>query len=82
MRYLDDKDPKKDKNAKAIKEITWQDFRKIVGNRWDPGMNAPFDPIASQLAERLKIEVSIISKDLENLANYLNNRKFVGSVIR
>ena len=36
--YVYDKDPKKFKNAKAFKEINWRDFRKIVGNKWSPGL--------------------------------------------
>ena len=41
-------DPRKDKNAKPIDKITWTDFRKLVGDEWIPGMNAPFDPVASK----------------------------------
>ena len=42
--YVYTKDPKKFADAKKIKEISWKDFRKIVGDKWDPGLNAPFDP--------------------------------------
>ena len=35
------------------KEIA--DFRKIVGDKWHPGLNAPFDPVASKMAEKLKM---------------------------
>lgn len=80
--YVCDKDPRKFPDAKKIEKITWKDFRKIVGNKWDPGMNAPFDPIASKLAEEEKMEVAIMNgKDVQNLKNYLNGKKFKGTSI-
>lgn len=83
INYIYDKDPKKFPNAKIIKEIIWNDFRKIVGNKWDPGLNAPFDPIASKEAQKLKMEVAIMNgKNLENFEKYLNGDDFVGSIIK
>lgn len=80
--YVCDKDPKKFPNAKKIERISWKNFRKIVGNKWDPGMNTPFDPIASRLAEEEKMEVAIMNgKDLKNLENYLEGKKFKGTLI-
>lgn len=81
--YVYDKDPKKFPDAKPLKNISWSDFRQLVGNVWDPGLNAPFDPIASQLAEKLQLEVVILNgKKLENLNNYLNGQEFIGTVIK
>lgn len=81
--YVYDKDPRKFKDAKKIEQINWKDFRKIVGNKWDPGLNAPFDPIASREAEKINMEVAILNgKNLENIENYLNNKKFIGTVIK
>jgi len=81
--YAYNKDPKKFKDAKKIKEIFWTDFRKIVGNKWDPGMNAPFDPVASKIAQEAQMEVVIMNgKKLKNLENYLNGDKFIGTVIK
>jgi len=80
--YVYDRDPKKYADAKKIKLISWSDFLKIVGAKWEPGANLPFDPIASQLAQKLKLEVVILNgKKLKNLANYLNNQKFIGTKI-
>jgi len=81
--YVYNKDPRKFKDAKKIEEINWKDFRKIVGNKWDPGLNAPFDPIASKECEKLGMEVAIINgKNLENFEKYLNNDKFIGTIIK
>ncbi len=81
--YAYDKDPKKYKNAVPIKNINWKGFRKIVGNKWEPRMNKPFDPIASREAEKLGLEVTILNgKKLKNVENYLDGKKFVGTVIK
>jgi uridylate kinase len=80
--YVCDKDPNKFANVKKIKTISWPDFRLMVGDKWDPGMNAPFDPIASKLAMEAKMEVFILNgKKLKNLENCLENKKFNGTVI-
>lgn len=76
------KDPRKFADAKKIKNIAWKDFRKIVGDKWDPGLNAPFDPVASKMAEELKMEVVIMNgKKLKNFENYVSGKKFQGTVI-
>jgi uridylate kinase len=81
--YAYTKDPKKFKDAKKIKEISWTDFRKIVGDKWDPGLNAPFDPVASKMAEEFGMEVVIMNgKKLKNFEGYLQGKKFQGTVIR
>lgn len=80
--YAYDKDPNKFDDVQKIKEINWKDFRKIVGDKWSPGLNAPFDPIASRLAEKNKMEVAIIGgSDLSNIEKYLNGDKFTGTLV-
>lgn len=81
--YVYTKDPKKFAGAKKIKEIAWHDFRKIVGDKWDPGLNAPFDPVASKMAEELKMKVAIMNgKKLKNFESYLKGEKFQGTEIK
>ena len=76
------KDPNKYKNAKPIDKMNWKDFRKLVGDKWVPGMHAPFDPVAAQKAEELGVKVVVLSgHDFKNLENYFNNKKFEGTVI-
>ncbi|MBI4144537.1 UMP kinase [Candidatus Woesearchaeota archaeon] len=78
-----DKDPNKFRNAKPIDVISWRSFRKIVGNKWDPGLNAPFDPVAARAAQALGIEVAIINgRNLNNLKKYLALKPFIGTVIK
>lgn len=78
-----DKDPHRHADAKPFDELTWKEFRAIVGDEWNPGMNAPFDPIASKMAEEERMEVAVLNGgDLENVANYIAGKKFIGTVIR
>ena len=70
------------KNAKPIKEISWKEFRKLLSTKWKPGLNAPFDPLAAKEAEKLKLRVFIVGKNLNNLKNLLNGEKFKGTVIK
>jgi uridylate kinase len=80
--YVYTADPKIDKNAVKIKNIDWKNFRKIVGSKWVPGMNKPFDPIASKKAEQLGLKVVIMNgKKLVNLEKFLNGGEFLGTVI-
>lgn len=77
-----DKDPKKFPDAKPIDKISWEDFRKIVGDEWIPGINAPFDPVAAQKAQELDVKVVVLSgEDFENLEKYFRGEEFVGTVI-
>lgn len=80
--YAYDKDPNKFKDAKKLEKVNWKEFRKVVGDKWDPGMNAPFDPIASRKADQLGLKVVIMNgHKLDNLKNYLNGKKFIGTTI-
>lgn len=80
--YLYTEDPKKNPAAEPICEIDWPKFRKMVGSKWDPGMNVPFDPVASKLAHASKLQVVLANgTKLENLDALLSGRKFFGTMI-
>jgi len=80
--YVYTKDPRKHKDAKPIKKISWIDFRKIVGSKWDPGLNAPFDPVAAKLAQAHGKKVIIArGNDLKNLEKILVGQVFIGTEI-
>ncbi len=80
--YVYNKDPNKCKDAKRIKRINWIEFRKIVGNEHKPGINMPFDPIASKKAEGLGLKVIIMNgSKIKNLENYLNHQKVKGTLV-
>ncbi len=78
-----DKDPHRHSNAKPYDNLVWKEFRKIVGNTWNPGMNVPFDPIASAMAEKEEMEVAIMNGgDLDNVTRYIAGKKFVGTLVK
>lgn len=75
-------DPKKDENAKPLNRISWADFLKMVGTEWKPGLNAPFDPVASRKAAKLGLTVICAAgKDIENTRAILNGEPFIGTII-
>ncbi|MBR4449853.1 MAG: UMP kinase [Treponema sp.] len=79
--YTDD--PRKNPDAKPLDDISWADFRKLVGDEWVPGKNCPFDPIASKKAQELKLTVICAGgKNLENIKSILENRPYIGTTIR
>lgn len=81
--YVYSEDPRVNKDAKKFDNISWKAFREIVGNSWDPGMSAPFDPIASKEAESLGLNVAIMNgKNLLNLNEYFEGKKFKGTLIK
>ncbi|MBI4999548.1 UMP kinase, partial [Candidatus Gottesmanbacteria bacterium] len=77
-----DKDPAKHKDATPIEKTSWEYFRGLVGDEWSPGLNTPFDPVASKLAQKLGLTVIILKGDnLDNLGKAFVGKKFVGTVI-
>lgn len=81
--YVYDKDPSKFKDAKPKKEMSWQEFRKIIGDKYVPGAHWPFDPVASKLAQQWKMDLVVMKgSNLNNLKNFLNNKKYKGTIIK
>lgn len=81
--YVYTKDPKKFKDAKPLKQVSWDDYIKIIGEKWLPGRHTPFDPVASKNAQKLGLKVIIIKgTDLNNFKKMLNGKKFKGTVIK
>ncbi|MBB5218675.1 MULTISPECIES: UMP kinase [Treponema] len=79
--YTDD--PRKNPDAKPIDEISWADFRKIVGDEWVPGKNCPFDPIASKKSQELGLTVICAAgKDIPNIRAILDGKNYTGTTIR
>lgn len=77
-----DKNPKTFADAKPLKDTTWKEYCVIAGDKWTPGMNLPFDPIASKLAKKIGIVVKILNgKNLDNLAKALDGEPFFGTTI-
>jgi uridylate kinase len=75
-------DPRLDPEATPIDNISWDDFRALVGSTWKPGANLPFDPIASAKAQTEGIQVICAAgRDLDNTFAILEGRPFAGTRI-
>ena len=79
---LYDLNPKKFKNAKFIPKISWTNFYKIaVKMKFKPGQHFVLDQKASKMILKNKIPTYILGKNLNNLNNFLKNKKFKGTII-
>jgi len=82
IKGLYNKNPKKFKNAKLIKKISWKGFHKMANKeKFSPGQHFVLDQKASVLILKNKIPTYILGKNLKELDNLLNNKKFVGTII-
>lgn len=80
--YVYDSDPRKNPKAKKLENVDWKAFRKIVGNKWIPGANVPFDPIAAKMAQAEKMKVCFVKgQSLGELKKAVAGKKFKGTVI-
>jgi len=76
------KDPKKYKDAYPLERTSWEYFCSLVGERWEPGLSLPFDPMASQLAQKLGLTVIVVKGDnFANLEKLFRGEKFKGTVV-
>lgn len=67
-----DKDPLKFQDAKEVDTMKWDDYLKIIDDKWKPGLSTPFDPVASRKAQECDIRV-IVADGL----NVENTRKIL-----
>ena len=80
---LYDKNPKKYKNSKFIKQISWKDFEKIANKmKFKPGQHFVLDQTASKMILKNKITTYIVGQNMKQLDNLLNNKKFKGTIIK
>lgn len=75
-------DPKLDPNAVPLDSISWAEMKKLVGDKWVPGVNVPFDPIATKRASELKLKViTAAGNNIENMKKILVGADFEGTTI-
>jgi len=76
------KNPKKDKDAKFIPEITWKEFDKLANvSKFQPGQHFVLDQTASKIILKNKISTYILGQDMKQLENVLNGKKFKGTIV-
>lgn len=80
--YVYERDPREDPAAKKFERISWAAYRALIPPEWDPGLSAPFDPVAAREAERLGLEVAILNgAHLERFSSYLAGKPCEGTII-
>lgn len=80
--YIYTSDPKINPNATKLENIGWKELRKIIGDKWTPGANVPFDPTAAKVADKLKLKVSFVKGvDLNEVEKVVQGKACRGTVI-
>lgn len=81
--FVYDRDNAIHAGAKPIRSLSWRAYRRLIPQKWIPGIHAPVDPVAAQLAEKKGIAGIVIDgRNLRNFGNLLNGKEFRGTVIR
>lgn len=82
VKGLFSEDPRKNKNAKFIKKISWKDFEKKARSlKFSAGQHFVLDQQASSVIREHKIKTYIIGKDINQINNILEGRSFIGTAI-
>jgi uridylate kinase len=80
--HVYNKDNRKHADAKAYRELTWGQYKKLVPAKWTPGAHAPVDPVAARFAHRQRIKAIVVSgRDLKNIGALFAGREFRGTII-
>lgn len=80
---LYDKNPKTNKNAKFIPEITWAAFDKMAHSmKFTPGQHFVLDQTASTIIKKHKIPTYVLGQDMKQLDRLLGSKDFKGTSIK
>ena len=75
-------DPKSDPGARPLDRLSWSELEAMVGRVWKPGSNVPFDPVATEHAARIGLQVVVAAgRNIDNLKKILNGEPFEGTII-
>ena len=80
VKYVYDKDPRKYKDAKPFKEISFDELIKIQGHKYSPGMHYVLDPRAVKILKKSKTRTYIFS-GIENLRKIIEGKEFIGTKV-
>ncbi len=80
--YVYDRDPKKSKNAKPIKEMSFDDLRKYADKTHKANQPAIMDYVSAGMIANERIRVAVVNgKNLGNIEKFLNRQEFKGTRI-
>jgi len=76
------KNPMEHKDAKFIPEMSWLElYKKTNASKYKPGQHLILDQTATKTILKNRITTYVLGKNMENLDNLLNGRKFKGTII-
>jgi uridylate kinase len=76
-----DKDPRKFKDVKLLKNVSFEKLYTLTRGKRVPGMNFIFDPLAAKICKKNNITV-IVTNDIEDIKRYLENKEINGTIVR
>lgn len=82
VKYVYNKDPKKNSDTYSLSEVSWLEYLNIIGNRFYPGASFPFDPVASRLAKDLGFSVRLTTLEDFLKIKSLNINNYDGTLIQ
>lgn len=74
------KDPQKNKDAKLLKSISFEELFLKTGGKMRPGASFIFDPRAAKICRSHGIKV-IVTSDLKDIKRHLENKAVTGTII-
>ena len=79
---LYDKNPKEFRDAKFIGKVSWKRLWEMANKvKFAPGQHFVIDQTASKMMMQKKIKSYIIGKDMKQLGNLLQGKKFRGTTV-
>ncbi|MFQ5620333.1 MAG: UMP kinase [Candidatus Nanoarchaeia archaeon] len=80
--YVYTKDPNKFKSAKRCINLSWKELQNIVGLKFKPGENYPFDPEATKLAMKQKLTLYCLNgRKLNEVKKAIQGKPFKGTLV-
>ncbi len=76
-----DKDPRKFKDVKLLKEISFEKLYTLTKGKRVPGMNFIFDPLAAKICKKKGIKV-VVTSDVKDIRRYFEKKPLAGTVIK
>ncbi len=68
--------------AKELPRMTWKELKDLVGTKWVPGLNTPFDPRAVEEGYKMRNSVTLYIGRREELPKMLSGGKFKGTIVK
>lgn len=75
-----DKDPRKFKEVKLLKEISFEKLYTLTKGKRVPGMNFIFDPLAAKICKKEGIKV-VVTSDVNDIKRYFEKGAVAGTII-